>query len=161
MELVTYTDADLPLTEALECDPVVMSELGGPIPKADIPGVHRRRLDSHAGGDWWFKIVLEPSGPAVGAIGIWTTEWRGRQIHEAGWMLLPSFHGRGLAGMALEQLLLRARAESRFESVHAFPAVSNAPSNGLCRKFDFTMLETCDVEYAGRALRCNHWELRF
>jgi RimJ/RimL family protein N-acetyltransferase len=159
VELLDYTDADLPLTEALECDPVVMGELGGPIPKEEIPKVHRRRLDSTAKGDWWFKIVPDSSGTAAGAIGIWPTKWRGREIYEAGWMLLPEFQGKGLASEALELLLRRVRSDPRFDSVHAFPSVSNAPSNALCRKFGFTLLEECDGGYAGRTLRCNHWEL--
>jgi RimJ/RimL family protein N-acetyltransferase len=156
VELVDYTDADLPLTEALECDPLVMDELGGPIPKAEIPKVHRRRL---ASGGWWLKIIPDTSDRAAGAIGVWPTNWRGHQIHETGWMLLPEFQGRGLASEALELLLRRIRADLSIDSVHAFPSVSNAPSNALCRKFGFALLEQCDGGYAGRTLRCNHWEL--
>jgi RimJ/RimL family protein N-acetyltransferase len=159
MELVTYTDADLALTAAVETDPVVMKELGGPRLPADIPEIHRRRLEGIANGDWWLKIVPEPQGPAAGTIGIWPATWQGREIHETGWTLLPAFQGQGLASAALELLLARARPDPRFSSLHAFPGISNGPSNGLCRKFGFTKLEACDIEYAGRVLRCNHWEL--
>jgi RimJ/RimL family protein N-acetyltransferase len=159
MDLVAYTDSDLALTEAMETDPEVMKELGGPRPAAEIPKTHRRRLDSIANGNWWLKIVPEPDRPAVGTIGIWPTTWQGEEIHEIGWMLLPAFHGRGLGGSALGLLLSRARADPHFNSVHAFPGVSNGASNGLCRKFGFSLIEECDVEYADRALRCNHWEL--
>jgi hypothetical protein len=38
-------------------------------------------------------------------------------------------------------------------------AVTNAPSNALCRKFEFTLHEERDLSYAGRPLRCNHWIL--
>jgi hypothetical protein len=41
VELAAYTDADLALTEALETDPEVMRELGGPIPRAKLPEIHR------------------------------------------------------------------------------------------------------------------------
>jgi RimJ/RimL family protein N-acetyltransferase len=160
MDLLTYSDADLALTEAIETDPEMMRELGGPRAKAEIPAIHRRRLDRLDGGDWWFKIVPEPSGPPAGTIGLWPTDWRGAPIHEVGWMVLPEFQGRGVASAALEMLLSRARSDPRFSSVHAFPGVTNGPSNALCRKFGFARLEECEVEYAGRALRCNHWELR-
>jgi RimJ/RimL family protein N-acetyltransferase len=155
MELRRYTDADFSLTEALETDPGVMRELGGPIAKSKLRDIHRRRLND----SWWFTIVAEPSGPPVGTIGIWEKEFGGATIHETGWMVLPAFQGRGVASAALRLLIERVRAEPRFASMHAFPAVSNAPSTALCRKLNFTQLEVIDVSYAGRALRCNHWVL--
>jgi RimJ/RimL family protein N-acetyltransferase len=159
MELLTYTDGDLALTEALECDPEVMSELGGPHPKEEIPRIHRMRLDRIANGEWWFKIVPDPSGPPAGAIGIWETTWSESRIHEVGWMVLPAFQGRGIATRALDILVSRARSDPRFRRIHAFPGISNGPSNALCRKFGYSRTEQCEVDYAGRKLRVNHWEL--
>src|SRR5436190_10364557 len=159
MQLLPHSAADLALAEAIECDPEMMRELGGPIARADIPAIHRRRLDGGAPGDWWLKIVPDPAGPPAGTIGIWEAEWRGSKIHEMGWMVLPEFQGRGIASAAMEMILSRARSERRLQSVHAFPSVSNLPSNALCRKFGFSKLEECDGGYAGRAFRCNHWEL--
>ena len=48
--------------------------------------------------------------------------------------------------------MTRAGATSR-----RFPGATNAPSNALCRKFGFELLEEVDVDYGGRALRCNRW----
>ncbi len=96
--MLTYTDADLELTEALETDPLVMSELGGPIERSRLPEIHRRRLDD----PWWFKIALALSGPAVGTIGIWEKVLDGTTIHETGWLVLPAFEGRGVATAALD-----------------------------------------------------------
>jgi RimJ/RimL family protein N-acetyltransferase len=160
MELLPYTEDDLALTEAIECDPDMMRELGGPIARSEIPRIHQRRLDTTAKGDWWLKIVPDPPGPPAGTIGIWETSWNGSTIHEMGWMVLPAFQGRGIASAATEIILARARADPRFRRLHAFPGVTNEPSNALCRRFGFTKLEECDGEYAGRPLRCNHWELR-
>lgn len=160
MELLQYTDADLTLTEAIECDPQVMSKLGGPIPRRDVLRIHRMRLAGIADGStWWFKIAPDPSEPSAGTIGIWESSWNGATIHETGWMLLPAFQGRGLASEALGLLLDLARDEPRFQRLHAFPATSNAPSNALCRKFGFTRTEECDLEFRDRPLHCNHWEL--
>ena len=153
VELAAYTDADIELTIALETDPVVMRELGGPVPRERIRGTHERRL----GDPWWFKIVPEAGGPAVGTIGIWAKELDGATIHETGWMVLPEHQGRGLASAALAKLIELVSADEQFESMHAFPPVTNAPSNALCRKFGFELIGERDFVYAGRTLRCNHW----
>jgi RimJ/RimL family protein N-acetyltransferase len=155
IELVAYTDADLALTEALELDPEVMRELGGPVARTELARVHRRRLNE----PWYFKIVPEPPGPAAGAIGIWEAEHHGTQIHETGWMVLPEFQGRGIASAALALLIDRARAEPKIGEIHAFPAVTNTSSNALCRKFGFSLLDEAEFEFRGRPLRCNHWAL--
>jgi RimJ/RimL family protein N-acetyltransferase len=154
VKLVRYADADLQLTEALETDPEVMGELGGPIPATALPAIHERRLKDR----WWLKIVQD-SGAAVGMIGIWEKALDGARIHETGWMVLPAFQGRGIASEALKLLIELARVEPQFERIHAFPPVTNAPSNALCRKFGFTLHEKRDFSYAGRPLRCNHWSL--
>ncbi len=136
MELLAYEDPDFALTEALETDPAVMRGLGGPIDRAQLPAIHERRLRQ----PWWFKIVPAPPGPPAGTIGIWEKELDGATIHETGWMVLPAFQGRGIATAALELLIARAREEPQVEGIHAFPAVMNAPSNTLCRRFDFSLL---------------------
>jgi RimJ/RimL family protein N-acetyltransferase len=160
VELQVYTDADMALTEEIECDPEMMRELGGPLDEEKVPELHRKRLAGIASGDtWWFKIVPDPPGPAAGTIGIWETGPSGNEIHEIGWMVLPGFQGRGIASRALDMILSRARSDPRYEKVHAFPAVSNAPSNALCRKFGFSKVGERDFEFRGSTLRCNHWEL--
>ncbi|HTE61663.1 MAG TPA: GNAT family protein, partial [Solirubrobacteraceae bacterium] len=146
MELRAYTDADLALTEALETDPQVMRHLGGPIELEKLPEIHRRRLAD----PWWFTIVAEPGGPAVGTIGAWETRHGGAVLHETGWMVLPAHQGRGIASAALMLLIERVQAEPRFPSIHAFPPVTNAPSNALCRKAGFTLLGQVDFVYSGR-----------
>jgi RimJ/RimL family protein N-acetyltransferase len=155
VRLEAYGDDDRWLTEALETDPDVMRELGGPIARDRLGDVHRRRL----GDPWWFKIVPEPDGAAVGTIGVWETRHGGEPLYETGWMVLPAHQGRGIASAALALLIERVEAEPRFPSIHAFPPVTNAPSNALCRKFGFALVETTDFVYAGRRLRCNHWML--
>jgi RimJ/RimL family protein N-acetyltransferase len=155
VELLTYSDADFELTEALETDPEIMRSLGGPIASSALPDIHRRRLRD----PWWFKIAIESLGQGVGTIGIWEKEHHGVMIYETGWMVLRGYQGQGIASAALGLLIERVRVEPRFTSMHAFPPVTNAPSNALCRKFDFTLLDEGDFVYAGRTLRCNHWVL--
>ena len=44
--------------------------------------------------------------------------------------------------------------------MHAYPAVDNDPSNGLCRKLGFELLGPSDFEWpsgSGTLMRCNDW----
>jgi RimJ/RimL family protein N-acetyltransferase len=142
----------------METDAVVMAELGGPVPREEIPALHRRRLSGLASDPWWLVIVTD-DGESAGTIGIWQTEHDGSLVHETGWMLARRFHGRGLASAALGLLLHRAREEPRFEQLHAWPGVANAASNALCRKFGFELLGEEDGGYRDAPLRVNHWVL--
>jgi len=159
MELVPYADEHLALTEALELDPETMRELGGPADPSDLPRVHQMRLETVARGEWYFVIVPESPGPAAGAIGIWESTFRDQAIQEVGWMVLPQFQGRGIAKEALRILLDRARSDPRYSTIHAFPGVTNAPSNALCRGAGFAHVEEMEVRFRDRPLRVNHWEL--
>jgi RimJ/RimL family protein N-acetyltransferase len=154
VRLQAYTDDDFWLIEALDGDTEVMRELGGPIAQEALPAIHRRRVAD----PWWFKIV-GPTGAAVGTIGVWETRHGGHTLHETGWMVLPAHQGRGVASAALGLLIERVTPEPGISAMHAFPPVGNAPSNALCRKFGFHLLEQAQFDYAGRKLTCNHWSL--
>ncbi|MBI2069673.1 MAG: GNAT family N-acetyltransferase [Elusimicrobia bacterium] len=160
MELVPCAAEDITLTQALECDPIVMKELGGPMPKERIPQIHSKRLKKMAEGScWWFKVVPKTVSDAVGTVVLWDSEYHGKPINEIGWMILPAFQGRGYASAAVRLVLNKAKAEQRFSPLHAFPGITNAASNAICRKAGFVQFEECDIDYAGRSLRCNHWRI--
>lgn len=159
MELRDYADEDAALTEALECDPEVMTHLGGPVPRGEIPMIHSRRLRSREDGGWWLVIVPEPGGPPAGTIGVWEGEFEATAVSEVGWMVLPRFQGRGIAGEALGMVLSLARAEERFFPLHAFPGEANGASNALCRRHGFELVGTIDGGYRESEFRCNHWVL--
>jgi RimJ/RimL family protein N-acetyltransferase len=163
--LVPGTLADEWLTVALETDPRVMAELGGPWTAEEARATHRRRIaliDDK--GTWWFTVrpVGQDGavGEAVGTIGVWDSDWQGKALSEAGWMTLPEHQGRGYASAAVAAVLERARTERRWGDIHAFPGATNAPSNALCRKFGFEQLDGGDADYAGRHFPVNHWVWR-
>jgi RimJ/RimL family protein N-acetyltransferase len=161
VELRTIEIDDLPLYEGIHCDPRMMEHLGGPLPREGL--ADKLRLDvasAEAGDSWIFKIVPDDDPHvAAGTVCIWEHEWRGRPINEIGWMVLPAFQGRGLGSEAVRSILQRARAESRWDVVHAFPPVANARSGAMCRKMGFSWVDTCDFEFRDRILRCDHWQL--
>ena len=160
MKLRELTYDDVAFYEEVHCDPRMMTELGGPLP----PGQERKVRDIVDGvrdGTNWYFVIVPGDDPSVGAgtVCIWEGSHDGQPINEIGWMVLPRFQGRGLGKAAVLAVLDRARAESRWDVVHAFPGVTNAASNALCRAAGFTQLEECDIEYVGRTLRCNHWRI--
>ena len=157
MRIEPWGEDDLPLLEKLMGDPAMTEHLGGPESPEKILERQRRYEPPGSG---MFKIVDGETGEAVGSVGYWERTWRDGQVYELGWSVLPAFQGRGLARLATAQVIALARAEGRLRFVHAFPSVDNAPSNAICRRLGFTLIEECDFEYPpGRPLRCNDWRL--
>jgi RimJ/RimL family protein N-acetyltransferase len=145
----------------MRCDPVMMAELGGPLPRKGIEEKVARDVRSAAeGADWIKMIVPDEAAPGVvaGNVVLWShDEDDGAPISEIGWMVLPEFQGRGLGKRAVRMLLELAGEDRRWGLVHAFPATTNAASNGICRSLGFQLTGERDVTFAGRVLRSNCW----
>ena len=156
-----WGDGDLPLLEQLMGDPAMTEHLGGPENEEKL--VERQaRYEGIAGTGTgrMFKIVDEATGEAAGSVGYWEKGWRDQQVYEIGWSVLPEFQGRGIASAATAQAIEAARAERKYRYLHAFPSVENLPSNGICRKLGFSLLEEWEFEYPkGNFMRCNDWRL--
>jgi RimJ/RimL family protein N-acetyltransferase len=144
----------------MRCDPVMTAELGGPQPRDGIEDKVRRDAAEAAAGTSLIKMIIpDPAEPAVvaGSVTLWSHQDSGVEISEIGWMVLPEFQGQGVGKRAVRALLELARGENRWGVVHAFPAVTNAPSNALCRSVGFRLAGQVDTLYAGRTFRTNHW----
>jgi RimJ/RimL family protein N-acetyltransferase len=136
-------------------DPAMMTHLGGVEPPEKIA---ERQARYEQPGSGQFKIVAD--GEPAGWVGHWDKDWRDEVVYEIGWAVLPPFQGRGLAGQATAALLDVLRADAKHRYVHAFPGVENGPSNGICRKLGFTLLEALEFEYPpGQMMACNDWRL--
>ena len=159
--LKPWTVEDLPLIQQLMSDPDVMAHLGGP----ETPEQIERRNKRYAylaenGIDRMFKIGLASNSEPVGKIGYWKKNWRDQLVYEMGWMVLPAYHGRGIATKAGQAVIEILRKEKRFPYVHAFPSVSNPASNAICRKLGFSLMEECQFEYPpGHSMTVNDWRL--
>ncbi len=162
--LAPYEERDLELTVALETDPEVMKELGGPSTREQLLPVHARRLQAEARGGLWLVITLSSGGLAeprrIGQIGVFRSGAVADAVDEVGWSVLPAFQGRGIASRALAVLIERLRERGSPDAVYAFPGVTNAPSNALCEKLGFELLGQITVTHRGNVLRCNRWRLR-
>lgn len=156
-----WGENDLPLLKKLLGDPEMTSHLGGPESDEQLARRQARyeRL-AESGHDRMFKIVHEATDEAVGSVGYWEKTWNGEQIYEAGWSVLPAFQGRGIASTATAQAIAMARADGKHRFLHAFPSIDNPPSNAVCQKLGFTLVEECEFEYPkGSFMRCNDWRL--
>jgi RimJ/RimL family protein N-acetyltransferase len=154
------TAADVELRLRMETDPVMMAELGGPRPPEAIERAHAKSLAMAAEGRCWpLKVIPDGSTSAAGNVIVFASSHEDEAIYEMGWMLLPEFQNRGIMGQAVRAVLDKARAERRFGRIHAFPAVTNGPSNRICEKNGFVNLGECDFGFAGRTLRCHHWRI--
>jgi len=143
----------------MRCDPVMTAELGGPLPREGIEAKVARDVREAAADTAWIKMIIpDEAAPAAvaGSVALWSHE-DGEHISEIGWMVLPEFQGRGIGTKAVRALLLLARDDGRWGLVHAFPAVTNGPSNGICRSVGFRFAGEQDLMYAGQVMRTSHW----
>ena len=157
--LEPWGSGDLPLLERLMGDPRMTEHLGGP-ESPDKLRKRQSRYEGLAGGDRMFKIVDVANGVGVGSVGFWTKQWRDDHVYEIGWMVVPECQGRGIAVAATKQAIELAKRDDKHRHMHAFPNVDNEPSNAICRKLGFELLETCVFEFPERHfMTCNDWRL--
>lgn len=152
-----WGQGDLPLLEKTLGDPEMMEHLGGPESPESIA---QRQIGYEEENSRQFKIVEEATGAAIGWVGYWELTWRDEQVFEIGWSVLPGFQGQGIGSMATAQAIVLASNDPMHRFLHAFPSVNNAPSNAICLKLGFTLLEECEFEYpSGHFMQVNDWGL--
>jgi hypothetical protein len=97
----------------MRCDPVMMAELGGPLPRDGIEAKVRRDVETVAADVGWVKMIVLDGDEAdhggdrdsggggaaevvVGQVVLWSHEEEGEDepISETGWMVLPQFRAR-------------------------------------------------------------------
>src|SRR6185437_4378588 len=102
--LEPWGSGDLPLLERLMGDPRMTEHLGGP-ESPDKLRERQARYERLTDGDRMFKIVDVATRAGAGSVGFWTREWRGEQVYEIGWMVVPELQGRGIAAAATAQAI--------------------------------------------------------
>ena len=159
LHLRPWAEDDFPLLEKLLGDPAMMEHLGGPENPEQLARRQRRYVELTDPADSQMFVILLGTQP-VGSVGYWEKEWRGESVYEMGWSVLPAFQGQGIAARATLAALVKLRPLALHRVVHAFPSVDNPPSNAVCRKVGFLLIEEVEFEYPkGHFMRCNDWRL--
>ena len=162
VHLAPWIEDDLPVLEQTMGDAEMLTYLGG------VAETHEQLVARNAkfaalpstGTGEMFTIVDDETGEKLGSVGYWDKEWRDDVVYETGWLVARAFQGRGAATAAMSQLIERLRQNSGRRYLHAFPHVDNVPSNAICRKLGFTLLEETEFEYPkGSFMMCNDWRL--
>jgi RimJ/RimL family protein N-acetyltransferase len=147
----------------MECEPAMMAELGGPLPRDEVEVRFATRVRRTQADEYWVSVIVpDAAAPDVvaGNVSLWShPDGEGAGLSEIGWMVLPEFQGQGYAKRAVRAVLERARTDGRWGVVHAFPGITNAASNALCRSVGFTPVGERLVTFAGRELRTRQWRI--
>jgi RimJ/RimL family protein N-acetyltransferase len=104
-----------------------------------------------------FAIVDGDVG--IGGIGWWLAQWRGDDVYETGWSVVPEAQGKGAAGAALALVIEDARLHGERSLLTAFPSVANPASNRLCASAGFAHAGVEESEFRGSMLTVNAWTL--
>lgn len=158
VELQLWSEGDFSLLEKLN-SPEQTKYVGGPETPEQIFKRHRRYIETASVGKiGMFKIRLKSKMIDVGFVGYWEINWRGQNVYETGWGILPEFQRQGFAGRATALLIDVLKSEGQYQFLHAFPAIANFSSNAICKKLGFLLAGECEVEYPpGKIMICNDW----
>ena len=158
MALRPYAPHDFALLERLLGDPEMTTHLGGPESPEALNIRHARYLACTDESEGLFTVVVGRDRTSAGWVGYWRASWKGEDVWECGWHVLPEFQHAGVASAAATLAFDHACARNRYRFMHALPSVENAQSNALCRRLGFRMLGEVDVEYPkGSVMRSNDW----
>jgi RimJ/RimL family protein N-acetyltransferase len=111
VQLRDVTPDDVDAYVRMRCDPVMMADLGGPLPLEGMADEVRRDAQRAAADLAWFKMIVpDLAGPDVvaGTVTIWSHDTDDGPISEIGWMVLPAFQGQELGRRAVRALLERS-----------------------------------------------------
>ena len=156
-----WNEADLNLLLSLNTYSMT-KYLGGRESYKQIMSRHKHYLEiSRIGTGQMYAIILLPYRTKIGTVGYWDRFWDGKYVYEIGWSILPQFQRRGIATIAVKNAIVKAMKESRHNYIHAFPSIYNIPSNKICEKLKFKLLNKCNFEYPiGKYMVCNDWRLK-
>src|SRR5262249_17506860 len=114
VELINWSETDLPLLQELIGTPEMARYVGGPESPEQVLQRHRRYVaivEANSPKARTYKLVLN-AGEEVGWVGYWETTWQGEPIYEIGWSVIPAFQGRGIATEGTAAAVRKAASEN-------------------------------------------------
>ncbi len=119
------------------------AHLGGPETEEQLAARHRRYAEPGPGRI--YRVTLADGGETVGSIGYWQRTWRGAEVWETGWAVLPEFQRRGSPCGRPVRCGRRPVPRGTHRYLHAFPSVDHAASNAVCAGPSFALLGQADL----------------
>jgi RimJ/RimL family protein N-acetyltransferase len=118
-----------------------------------MPAMVARDVAATVADERWVLMIMTDDEDVAGTVTVYEHDG----VAEIGWMVLPPFQRRGLAAAAAREVVDRATLRQRWSELHAWPPVTNLPSNGVCRSLGFRHLGQETTTFGGRNFRTNHW----
>ena len=151
---------DVDVYVRMRCDPVMMAELGGPLPREGMAAKVACDVQQAAADTAWIRMII-PGGSAPGVVAgsvvLWSHEDSGTAMSEIGWRNWRNSRDAGSPRRRCACCLSSRASRSAGGLVHAFPAITNAASNAVCRSAGFSFAGEQNTSFAGRLFRTNHW----
>ena len=132
--------------------------LGGP---EDDDALRARHAEYLGSGDAVRMFRVEVDGSPAGYAGWWHEEHDGVPAHEVGCVIEPRWQGRGVASIALADVVRLAAAGGWL--VVGYADVGNEASHALCRRVGFTLEGTGlfpSDDGGGEPTTVNIWVIR-
>ncbi len=115
--------------------------LGGPETEAGIAERHADYLASWDSGEMrMFRVDVD--GVAAGYAGWWEEEHEGMPVYEIGCVIEPRWQGRGIASIALGEVVRQAATTGDRHLIVGYANVENVASNALCERVGFSLVGT-------------------
>lgn len=149
---------DIKLYESMFCDDDHMKDLGGSQPKEKIPEILQKQINCNEMKNGIVKKIII-NNESIGTICVWENKYKDENISEFGWGIAKAYKGIGYGTKAVVAMIdhCRSTADPRWKFIHAFTKITNVPSNSICKRLGFKLIEEVEIDYDGSKLLSYHW----
>jgi RimJ/RimL family protein N-acetyltransferase len=151
LRLRLWRDTDRHLFAAMNADPEVMQDLGGPITRSESDAKldrYRAAWDKHGMGRW---VIETHGGSFLGYTGVQPahSDHPLGEHYEAGWRLVRSAWGKGYASEATKAAFDDAFVRLGLTEILAYTSADNFRSQAVMARLQFTRDEARDFKLSG------------